>query len=177
MSIEYKAKFQISGKVLEIGEVKTFSSGFTKCEVVIETSQNAEKFSSPVQVTFKKDDCKRVAALCVGDGVQIEGFVEGRMWAKDDGSVRYFIDLAAKSVMVTEKAAKPTTAKTWKELVALGEAYGESKDKVTERAKALGKPFKEMTEADWQTLAAQIVGAGGAEGAGEAPADDDDIPF
>ena len=175
MGIEYKGRFQVSGRVVEIGDVKTFASGFTKREVVIETSQN-EKYSSPVQVTFKKDDCERVATLGVGDGVQIEGFVEGRMWAKDDGTVKYFIDLAAKSVMLTGKAEKPTTAKSWKELVALGEAYGESEDKVKERAKALGKAFKEMTEDDWQALAAKIVeGNGGSQG--EVPADDEDIPF
>ena len=177
--MEYKCKFEVSGKVLEVGDVQEFASGFTKREVIVEASKKADEFSNPVCVTLKKEMCEKADALRVGDGVTVEGFVEGRRWEKD-GKVRYFIDLSAKSIMVTDKAAAPTTAKSWKELLALGEAYGEAKEVVTERCKSYGKPFKEMTEADWQKLAAQIVEAhkgtdAPADGEGETA--DEELPF
>ena len=181
--MEYKCKFEVSGKVLEVGDVQEFSSGFTKRNVIVEASKKADEFSNPVCVTLKKETCAQADALRVGDGVAIEGFVEGRRWEKD-GKVRYFIDLSAKSIVVTEKAAAPTTAKSWKELLALGAAYGEGEDKVKERCKAYGKAFKAMTEADWQKLAAQIVAAHTPNPAGEMPeggtddtAVEDDLPF
>lgn len=174
--MEYKSKFQVSGKVLEIGSIQEFASGFTKRNVVVEASKDAEKFSNPVVLTLKKDDCAQADALHVGDGVQAEGFVEGRRWEKDDGTVRFFIDLNTKAIVVTDKAELPKEAKSWKELVALGASYGEGEDAVKERAKKLGKGFKEMTEADWMKLAADIVAAHKDEG-GEEPADDEDMPF
>ena len=177
--MEYKCKFEVSGKVLEVGDVQEFASGFTKREVIVEASKKADEFSNPVCVTLKKETCAQADALRVGDGVTIEGFVEGRRWEGPKG-VRFFIDLSAKSVMVTDKAALPTTATNWKELVALGAAYGEGEEAVKERAKALDKGFKEMTEADWQKLAAQIVEA---HKGTDAPADgngdtaDEDLPL
>ena len=73
---------------------------------------------------------------------------------------------------------RPTTATNWKELVALGAAYGEGEDAVKERAKSLGKPFKSMTEDDWKRLAARIVEAHKDEGGKEEPPpDDEDLPF
>lgn len=178
--MEFKCKFQVSGKVLEIGETQTFMSGFCKRSIIVEASKDAEKYSNPVELTLKNDEVAKADTLCVGDGIAVEGFVEGRRWDGPKG-VRHFIDLNTKSIMVTEKAARPTGAKTWKELVALGAAYGEGEDWVKERAKALGKGFKEMLEADWQKVAADIVAAhtaaGTAEDAGAAAGDDDDIPF
>lgn len=172
---EHKAKFQVSGRILEISEVQTFSSGFTKRTLVVDASQNPE-YPNPVQLTLKKDDCSKADSLTVGDSIAAEGFVEGRRWERD-GSVRYFTDLSVKSILVTEKAARPTTASDWKSLLALGLAYGESEDAIKSRCKSLGKPFKEMQTADWQKLAAEIVAANGASQEAPAPADDDDIPF
>ena len=122
--MDYKCKFQVSGKVLEIGEVQEFASGFTKRNIIVEASKDADKYPNPIQLTLKKDDCAKADSLCVGDGVDCEGFVEGRRWERD-GNVRHFIDLSVKSIVVTDKAAKPTTAKDWNGLLALGAAYGE----------------------------------------------------
>ena len=177
--MEYKCKFEVSGKVLEVGDVQEFASGFVKREVIVEASKKADEFSNPVCVTLKKEMCAQADALRVGDGVAIEGFVEGRRWEKD-GKVRYFIDLSAKSIMVTDKAAAPTTAKSWKELVELGKAYGVAEDEVKNRAKALGKGFKDMQAADWQKLAADIVAAYSTKAnpaAESGESDLDDLPF
>ena len=174
---KFKCAFQVSGKVLEVGETQTFGSGFQKRSVIVEASRDAEKFSNPIEVTLKKESCEQGDALHVGDFVEIEGYVEGRRWEGPKG-VRHFIDLSVKSLLVTERAALPTTATNWKELVALGAAYGENEDAVKARAKALGKGFKDMQTADWQKLAAEIVAAHAPNN--EPPADEgdpDDMPF
>ena len=177
MATEYKCRFQVSGKVLEVGEVQEFASGFTKRNIIVEASPDAGKFSNPVELTLKKDYCAKADTLAVGDGVQCEGFVEGRRWEKD-GRVRYFIDMNVKSVVVTDKAAKPTTANNWNELLALGAAYGEGAEMVKDRAKAYGKPFKEMQTADWQKLAAQLVADYAEPAKGEEDGDfTDEMPF
>ena len=175
--LKFKCAFQVSGKVLEVGETQTFGSGFQKRSVIVEASKKADEFSNPVEVTLKKESCEQGDALHVGDFVEIEGYVEGRRWEGPKG-VRHFIDLSVKSLLVTERAALPVSATNWKELVALGAAYGEGEDAVKERGKAYGKPSKEMTEADWQKLAAEIVAAHAPKD--EPPADEgnpDDMPF
>lgn len=177
-----QAKFMISGRIIEIGEEQTFNSGFTKREVIIETSINEEKFSNPIKLTFKKDACAKVDNLNVGDECDFEGFVEGRKWDGPKGT-SYFIDLAAKSVMVTGKAekAEPKLEEVtdWDLLLKFGAAYGETKDGVTERCKAYaeknGKRFKTMNEADWKKLAEEIAAAHSSNE--ETSADDDDMPF
>ena len=85
--MDYKCKFQVSGKVLEIGEVQEFASGFTKRNIIVEASKDADKYPNPIQLTLKKDDCSKADSLSVGDGVDCEGFVEGRRWERD-GNVR-----------------------------------------------------------------------------------------
>ncbi len=177
------AKFTVSGRIIEIGEEQTFNSGFTKRDVIIETSNNEEKFSNPVKLTFKKDDCAKVESLNVGDECDFEGFVEGRKWDGPKGT-SYFIDLSAKSVMVTAKAEKSEPkmeeVTDWDLLLKFGEAYGETKEAVTERCKkyaeANGKKFKTMDEADWKKLAAMIAETHVSHET-PASADDDDMPF
>lgn len=162
--MEKKAKFEVSGEIVEIGEEKTFSSGFRKRDIVVETSRNSE-YPAPVSVTFKKEQCDRVETLHVGDFVEITGFVNGRRWDGPTGT-KYFIDLDARSVMVGASEAargpadgKKTTAASWPELVSVGKAHGESETDVIARCKKYGKTFKEMVAADWQALAAEIVKA------------------
>lgn len=179
---KFKCAFQVSGKVLEIGETQTFSSGFQKRSVVIEASKKADEYPNPVEVTLKKDGCAQADSLRVGDSVDVEGFVEGRRWEGPKG-VRYFIDLSVKSLLVTGRAEVPTKAANWKELLALGAAYGEDENAVKARAKALGKAFKDMQAADWQKLADEIADAHKQDQAAEAPddgdwdGDPDDMPF
>lgn len=176
---KFKCEFNVCGKVLEVGETQTFGSGFQKRSVIIEASKKADEFSNPVEVTLKKESCSQGDAIHAGDFVEVTGYVEGRKWTKPTGEVRHFIDLSVKSLVVTDRAPLPTTAKDWSELLKLGAAYGETKEGVTERARAYGKPFKGMTEADWQKLAAEIVAAHAPKD--EPPAgeegDPEDLPF
>lgn len=175
---KFTCRFQVAGKVLEVGEVQAFASGFTKRTLVIEASRDAEKFSNPIELTLKKDDCAKADTIGVGDFVEAEGFVEGRKWVKPTGEVRHYIDLSAKSVIVTERAPRPTTASNWEELLAVGAAYGEGEEAVKARGKAFGKASKDMQAADWQALADAIIAAHAAPDAAEEwDGDPDDMPF
>lgn len=174
---KFTCRFQVAGKVLEVGDVQAFSSGFTKRTLVIEASRDAEKFSNPIELTLKKDDCAKADAIGVGDFVETEGFVEGRSWEGPKG-IRHFLDLAAKSIIVTERAERPTKASNWKDLLAVGAAYGEGEEAVKARAKAHGKAFKEMQADDWQAIADAIIAAHAAPDAAEEwDGDPDDMPF
>jgi len=139
--MDAKARFQVAGKIVEVGEVQTFASGFTKRTVVEETSKN-EEYPSPVALTLKKDDCEKADSLRPGDAIEAEGFVEGRKWDGPNGT-RYFTDLAAKSIIVTEKAegGKPEKAESWPELVALGAAWGEDEAAVKARCEAFVRKY------------------------------------
>lgn len=175
--VKFTCRFQVAGRVLEVGEVQTFASGFTKRTLVIEASKDAEKRQNPIELTLKKDDCAKADTIGVGDFVETEGFVEGRIWEGPNG-VRHFIDLAAKSIIVTERAERPTKASNWNELLAVGAAYGEDEKAVTARGKAFGKASKDMQAADWQALADSIIAAHAAPDAAEEwDGDPDDMPF
>ena len=178
--MDYEVRFEISGKVLEVGETQAFgASGFTKRTIIMEGSRDATKYSNPVPLTLKKDATALGDKVGVGDGIRATGYIEGRRWEAKDGSVRYFLDLSVKAIEVTEKAAKPTTAKDWPELLALGKAYSESEDAVKARCKVYGKPFRDMDAGDWAKLAAEIVMAhsGGDAAKASAEPDFDDMPF
>lgn len=178
--MDYEVRFEISGKVLEVGETQAFgASGFTKRTIIMEGSRDATKYSNPVPLTLKKDATALGDKVGVGDGIRATGYIEGRRWEAKDGSVRYFLDLSVKALEVTEKAAKPTTATSWDELLAFGKAYGEDQNALVARCKAHKKTFKEMVASDWQAIAAEIVAAHPetASAAAGAEPDFDDMPF
>lgn len=175
--MEYKCKFQVSGKVLEVGEIQSFASGFTKRDVVIALSQS-DQYPNPTPVSLRKDACRIADAINVGDAVTASGYIEGRRYDGPKGT-RYFVELNAKEIVVTDKAepaAKPNTASSWAEILKLGAAYGEGEDAVKARAKALGKAFKAITADDWKKLAAEIVAAHATEGEDDFD-EPDDMPF
>lgn len=181
-----KAEFKVEGEVLIINETQTFASGFRKREVVIETSKGNRP--SPVKVTFKGEDVEKPDSLNEGDGVSVEGFVDGREY-----NGNFYIDLNVRSCMVTEKSAKaaskpskndgekPTKAASWGEFLELAIAYGETKETATERAKAFGNGRKasEYKPDEWQRIADALVAEKTAKDASAetTAADDDDMPF
>lgn len=180
--MEKKAKFEVSGEVIEIGETQVFSSGFTKRELVVEASKN-EQYPSPVKLTFKKDDCSKLDALNVGDGVEVTGFVEGREWDGPKGK-QYFVDLTAKSVMVTEKADPKSvkhTATDWSSLLAVASVFGEDEASVKKRCedyKSRNKITAKFTASDWQKVADELAASnGGSIGASSSEAEQDEMPF
>ena len=57
--------FEYTGVVEEVLPVQTFSSGFTKREVIVGNDVDSpSKYPNPVKFTFKKDNCSLI------DGIQ-----------------------------------------------------------------------------------------------------------
>ena len=103
-----QSQFHIVGTVTHIGETQTFASGFAKRQLVIETSPNPDQWTRPIAVQLVKDKIAIGDTLAAGATVDIEGFIDGRQWAKDAQSpVRYFTDLTVRSLLVISEDGKP----------------------------------------------------------------------
>lgn len=176
-----EATFKVAGRVASIGETQTFASGFAKREIIVEASAN-ESYKNPVALTLKKDDVAKADSLSVGDGVEVEGFIDGREWNGPNG-VRHFIDLTVRSLMMTDKTAKPTTAGSFADLISLAGAYGVAEDEVRKmcaefvaanRIKDRKATGGKMLPGEFQEIADKIIEADNGGGDSDIP---DDMPF
>lgn len=77
-------KIHFTGKIREVGEIQSFSSGFKKRVVEIELETN--KYPNVIPVTFKKDDCSIADGFQKGDIVTVTGFLQGNIYTKKDAS-------------------------------------------------------------------------------------------
>lgn len=174
-------------KIIFEGEVKRVyeETRGARTNNYIVVTDGGEKFPNVLRFKVKPGAS---FAVNVGDVVKIEAYLDGREWTPADGrDPMYFTDLTISALEVMKSAAgggKPTNANNWKELVALGAAYGEDENAVKERCKAYGKPFKAMSVADWQELARRIVADAAPEsaedvdgGTDETFEDAEDMPF
>ena len=95
--------YEITGKVKRIGEVKKFSSGFTKRELVIDAGDRDGK-ENPVAFQFKRDNAKLLDGLGFGAKVKITFAIDGREWTDPKtNEVKCFCDLTALKMEVVEK--------------------------------------------------------------------------
>lgn len=160
---------EIRGKVTEIMEAKTFSSGFTKREAMVETGF---KFPNPIKVTFKKDATRFLEGVSVGDAVAIPYALDGHIWNAPDGTARHFLEVAGLGLTKLAGAtpsAKPAGAKE-AAIAAWKERYGDNMAALGEFCKEIfpGKKSKEYTDADWASVKESIEAV---------EADPDDLPF
>ena len=85
--------FDYTGIVEEVLPVQTFSSGFTKRDLILGDENNAlSKYPSYVKFTFKKDNCSLLDGLRKGDKTKVHFVIDGRKWEGPKG-VQYFVDL------------------------------------------------------------------------------------
>ncbi len=75
----------VTGKVLKIGEVETFESGFYKQQVVVTTE---EKYPQDVAVEFFKEATKKLDNLEVGQDVTIHYNLRGQEY-----NGKYYVNL------------------------------------------------------------------------------------
>ena len=66
----------ISGKVVAIGEIQTFDSGFKKQTLVVDNTNNAQ-YPSPVPIDFQKDKIELLQPIHIGDIVDAMVFISG----------------------------------------------------------------------------------------------------
>ncbi len=85
----------VRGVVHLIEETKTYGQkGFRKRMIVLE--QEKGSFTNYVPLEFTRDACDSVDQLQVGDEVEVEYFLSGRRWQRDQQSeVKYFLNAEA----------------------------------------------------------------------------------
>lgn len=167
--------YSFKGVITEINDTQTFSSGFTKREVVV--TDNGGKYPNDVKFTFKKDNVSLVDSLMKGLTVTVDFFLDGRRGETAKG-VAFFIDLNAVAVTVDKIEAKDVC--DFDAYFAFCAQFGETRDQAIERGKAyakkVGKPSNTYTLADWTALTAEVVAAHGGA-ADDAAAAQEDMPF
>ena len=95
--------YEITGTVKRIGELKKFSSGFSKRELVIDAGDRDGK-ENPVSLQFKKDNAKLLDGVGFGAKVKITFTIDGREWpVPKTNEVKCFCDLTALKLEVLEK--------------------------------------------------------------------------
>ena len=97
--------YEITGKVKRIGELKKFSSGCSKRELVIDAGDRDGK-ENPVSLQFKRDNAKLLEGLGFGAKVKISFAIDGREWPDPKtNEVKCFCDLTALKLEVLEQGA------------------------------------------------------------------------
>ena len=97
--------YEITGKVKRIGELKKFSSGFSKRELVIDAGERDGK-ENPVALQFKRGNAKLLEGLGFGAKVKISFEIDGREWPDPKtNEVKCFCDLTALKLEVLEQGA------------------------------------------------------------------------
>ena len=81
-------KYEITGKIIHIGETQTFASGFTKREIVIEES--ADKYPQTIKFDTVKEGCDRLDAFRLGQVVTVAFNIRG-----NEHNGKYYVSLQA----------------------------------------------------------------------------------
>lgn len=85
--------FDYEGEVEEVLPLQTFSSGFTKRDLIVANDKDS-RYPSMVKFTFKKDNCSLLDGVRKGQQVKVHFAIDGRKWEGPKG-VQYFVDLTA----------------------------------------------------------------------------------
>jgi hypothetical protein len=92
--------YEYTGVVEDVLATQTFSSGFTKREVIIGNDVDSpSKYPNPVKFAFKKDNCSLLDGVKKGQRAKIRFAIDGRRWEGPKG-VQYFVDLTGLKIEV-----------------------------------------------------------------------------
>ena len=92
--------FEYTGVVDEVLPVQTFSSGFTKRDVIIGNDVDSpSRYPNPIKFSFKKDNCSLLDGVRKGQRAKVRFAIDGRRWEGPRG-VQYFVDLTALKIEV-----------------------------------------------------------------------------
>lgn len=78
---------EILGKIKKILEIKTFSSGLKKRELVILTE---EKYPQHILVEFLQDKIYLLDGLKINEFLKIYINIKGREWINPEGIIKYY---------------------------------------------------------------------------------------
>ena len=92
--------FDYTGVVEEVLPVQTFSSGFTKRDIIVGNDVDSpSKYPNPVKFSFKKDNCSLLDGIQKGQRAKIHFVIDGRRWEGQKG-VQYFVDLTGLKIEI-----------------------------------------------------------------------------
>ena len=92
--------FDYTGVVEEVLPVQTFSSGFTKRDIIVGNDVDSpSKYPNPVKFSFKKDNCSLLDGIQKGQRVKMHFVIDGRRWDGPKGT-QYFVDLTGLKIEV-----------------------------------------------------------------------------
>ena len=92
--------YEYTGVVEEVLATQTFSSGFTKREVIIGNDVDSpSKYPNPVKFAFKKVNCSLLDGVKKGQRAKVRFAIDGRRWEGPKG-VQYFVDLTGLKIEV-----------------------------------------------------------------------------
>ena len=80
-------KMEVTGRIKKILEVQTFSSGFTKQELILLTQ---EQYPQTLSIEFLQDKVNLLSNFSEGDEVKISINLRGREWVNPEGVTKYF---------------------------------------------------------------------------------------
>jgi len=78
---------QLSGIIKQLGELKSFASGFKKREMVLLTE---EQYPQPINIEFLTDKADLLNQYKEGEKVKVGINIQGREWTSPQGEVKYF---------------------------------------------------------------------------------------
>ena len=88
------AIYEYTGVVEKVLDLQTFSSGFTKRDIVLTDDIGTEtKWPNHIAFTFKKDAASLLNGVTKDQRVKIRFAIDGREWMNPAGQVKYFTDL------------------------------------------------------------------------------------
>ena len=92
--------YEHTGVVEEVMSIQTFSSGFTKRDIIIGNDVDSQsKYPNPVKFSFKKDNCALLDGITKGQRAKVRFVIDGRRWEGPKG-VQYFVDLTGLKIEV-----------------------------------------------------------------------------
>ena len=92
--------YEYTGVVEDVLATQTFSSGFTKREVIIGNDVDSpSKYPNPVKFAFKKDNCSLLDGVKKGQRAKVRFAIDGRRWEGPNG-VKYLVDLTGFKIEV-----------------------------------------------------------------------------
>jgi hypothetical protein len=78
---------EVTGKVIVIGDVQTFGSGFRKRELVIETNEQYPQF---LNIEFIQDNVNLLDSVQLESNITVHINLRGRKWTDPQGVDKYF---------------------------------------------------------------------------------------
>lgn len=78
---------ELQGTIKKISDLETFSSGFQKTTLILETE---EAYPQPISIEFMQDKSDLPSAHKAGDKVTVGINIRGKLWTSPDGVEKYF---------------------------------------------------------------------------------------